>query len=168
MHKIVKFLSLNICYVIYVLLWIKYWLMWFEILLVFILFKCKKRPNISGIRVLIMNINIICACINHMCWLTFLRGTGHLLIAVLRVSSSASVRCSSARVWDSRQSRRYPQGHPWLWRNCRYASVYRGSRPWARFGPESPSSRWWRASEQTSDRHCRCTFTALLIYRPQA
>ncbi len=30
-HKIVKFLSLNICYVIYVLLLIKYWLMWFEI-----------------------------------------------------------------------------------------------------------------------------------------
>ncbi len=51
MHKIVKFLSLNICYVIYVLLWIKYWLMWFESLLVFILFKFKKRPNISGIRV---------------------------------------------------------------------------------------------------------------------
>ncbi len=47
-----KFLSLNICYVIYVLLWIKYWLMWFEIILVFILFKYKKkRPNISGIRV---------------------------------------------------------------------------------------------------------------------
>ncbi len=35
----IKFLSLNICYVIYVLLWIKYWLMWFEILLVFILFQ---------------------------------------------------------------------------------------------------------------------------------
>ncbi len=50
-HKIVKFLSLNICYVIYVLLWIKYWLMWFEILLVFILLKFKKRPNISGMRV---------------------------------------------------------------------------------------------------------------------
>ncbi len=48
-HKIVKFLSLNICYVIYVLLWIKYWLMWFEILLVFILFKFKKCPNISRI-----------------------------------------------------------------------------------------------------------------------
>ncbi len=51
MHTIVKFLSLNICYVIYVLLWIKYWLMWFEILLVFILFKFKKYPNIFGIRV---------------------------------------------------------------------------------------------------------------------
>ncbi len=50
-HKILKFLSLNICYVLYVLLWIKYWLMWFESLLVFILFKFKKRPNISGIRV---------------------------------------------------------------------------------------------------------------------
>ncbi len=36
---------------LYVLLWIKCWLMWFEILLVFILFKFKKRPNISGIRV---------------------------------------------------------------------------------------------------------------------
>ncbi len=45
MHKIVKFLSLNICYVIYVLLWIQYWLMWFEILLVFILFKCKKTSR---------------------------------------------------------------------------------------------------------------------------
>ncbi len=44
-HKIVKFLSLNIFYVIYVLLWIKYWLMWFEILLVFILFKFKKTSQ---------------------------------------------------------------------------------------------------------------------------
>ncbi len=50
MDKSVNFLSLNI-YVIYVLLWTKYWLMWFESLLVFILFKFKKRPNISGIRV---------------------------------------------------------------------------------------------------------------------
>ncbi len=33
----VKFLCLNICYVLYVLLWIKYRLMWFESLLVFIL-----------------------------------------------------------------------------------------------------------------------------------
>ncbi len=49
--KIVKFLSLNICYVIYVLLWIKYWLKWFESLLVLILFKLKKYPNISGIQV---------------------------------------------------------------------------------------------------------------------
>ncbi len=56
-HKIVKFLSLNIFYVIYVLLWIKYWLMWFEILLVFILFKFKKRPNISRIRVVIKKLN---------------------------------------------------------------------------------------------------------------
>ncbi len=46
----IKFLSLNICYVIYVLLWIKYG-SWFEIILVFILFKFKNRPNISGIRV---------------------------------------------------------------------------------------------------------------------
>ncbi len=51
MDKSVKILSLNICYVLYVLLWIKYWLMWFESLLIFILFKFKKRPNISGIRV---------------------------------------------------------------------------------------------------------------------
>ncbi len=50
-HKIVKFLSLNICYVIYVLLWIKCWLMGFKIILVFILFQFKKRPNISGIQV---------------------------------------------------------------------------------------------------------------------
>ncbi len=45
------FLSLNICYVIGVLLWIKYCIMWFESRLVFILFKFKKRPNISVIRV---------------------------------------------------------------------------------------------------------------------
>ncbi len=54
MNKSVKFLSLNICYV---LLWIKYWLMWFESLLVFILFKFKKRPNISGIRVVLPDVN---------------------------------------------------------------------------------------------------------------
>ncbi len=41
----ITFLSLNICYVIYVLLWIKYWLMWFEILLVFILFTLKKTSQ---------------------------------------------------------------------------------------------------------------------------
>ncbi len=52
-NKIVKFLSLNICNVIYVILWIKCWLIWFESLLVFILFKLKKRPNISGIRVVV-------------------------------------------------------------------------------------------------------------------
>ncbi len=40
-HTIVQFLSLNI-HGIYVLLWIKYWLMWFEILLVLILLKKKK------------------------------------------------------------------------------------------------------------------------------
>ncbi len=56
MDRILKFLSLNICYVIYVLLWITYWLMWFQILLVFILFKFKKCPNISGIRV-------VCVCV---------------------------------------------------------------------------------------------------------
>ncbi len=45
------------CYVLYVLLWIKYWLMWFEIILVFILFKktnkknSSQTPNIYGIRV---------------------------------------------------------------------------------------------------------------------
>ncbi len=53
--KMYKFLSLNICYVIYVLLWIKCWLMWFEILLVFILLKFKKRPNISRIWVVFWN-----------------------------------------------------------------------------------------------------------------
>ncbi len=52
MDKSVKFLSLNI-YVLYILLWIKYWLMWFESLLVKILFKFKKRP-IYGIRVVIL------------------------------------------------------------------------------------------------------------------
>ncbi len=31
--KSVKFLHLNICYVLYVLLWIKYWLVWFESIL---------------------------------------------------------------------------------------------------------------------------------------
>ncbi len=45
MDKSVTFLSLNICYVIYVLLWITYWLMWFESLLVFILFKFKNVPK---------------------------------------------------------------------------------------------------------------------------
>ncbi len=49
MDKSEKFLRLNICYVLYVLLWMKYWLMWFENLLVLILFKFIKRPNISGI-----------------------------------------------------------------------------------------------------------------------
>ncbi len=48
MVKSVKCMCLNICYVLYVLLWIKYCLMWFENLLVFILFKLKKH-NISGI-----------------------------------------------------------------------------------------------------------------------
>ncbi len=43
-HKCLTFLNLNI-YVLYILLWIKYWLMWFESLLVFILFK-KKKKNI--------------------------------------------------------------------------------------------------------------------------
>ncbi len=46
MDKSVTFLHLNICYAIYVLLGIKYWLMWFESLLVL-----KKRPNISGIQI---------------------------------------------------------------------------------------------------------------------
>ncbi len=52
MDKSVKFLCINNCYVLYVLLWIKYWLMWFESLLNFILLKSKKIPNISGIWVL--------------------------------------------------------------------------------------------------------------------
>ncbi len=43
-----KKICLNICYVLYVLLCIKYWLMLFENLLVFILFQFKKRPNISS------------------------------------------------------------------------------------------------------------------------
>ncbi len=51
MHTIFLFLSLNIFYVIYGLLWITCWLMWFESLLVFILLKFKKSPNISGIQV---------------------------------------------------------------------------------------------------------------------
>ncbi len=49
----------NICYVIYVLLWIKYCLMWFESLLVFIVFKKKKRPNISGIQVVLWRLYVI-------------------------------------------------------------------------------------------------------------
>ncbi len=56
--KGVKYLILNIN-VINVLSWIKYWLMWFENFLVFILFKKKKkRPNISGIRV-VVNIALV-------------------------------------------------------------------------------------------------------------
>ncbi len=60
-----KFLSLNICYVIYVLLWIKYWLMWFEILLVFILFKFNKCPNISGIWVVSEANQLLCFVCAH-------------------------------------------------------------------------------------------------------
>ncbi len=55
MDKSVKCLCLNIFYVLYVLLWIKYCLMCFKSLLVFILFKFKKCPNISGIRVVVGN-----------------------------------------------------------------------------------------------------------------
>ncbi len=54
MHKLLQFLGLNI-YVIHVLLWIKYWSMWFEIVLVFILFKFKKGPDISGIGVVFLS-----------------------------------------------------------------------------------------------------------------
>ncbi len=50
MDKSVQFLSLNICYVIYVL---------FESLFVFILFIFKKHRNISGIRVVHILIYII-------------------------------------------------------------------------------------------------------------
>ncbi len=49
MHKIEQFLSLHI-YVLNVLLGIKYWLVSCESLLVFILLKFKKRPNISRIQ----------------------------------------------------------------------------------------------------------------------
>ncbi len=53
MDKRVKFLCLNIYYVLCVLLWLKYWLMWFESILVFISFKFLKKnvPTFSGIRV---------------------------------------------------------------------------------------------------------------------
>ncbi len=51
MDKSVKFIRLNIYYVLYVPLWIKYWLMLFESLLVLIRFKFKKRPNIFKFRV---------------------------------------------------------------------------------------------------------------------
>ncbi len=40
----------NICYVIYVILWIKYCLMWFESLLVFILLKKKNVPTFPEFR----------------------------------------------------------------------------------------------------------------------
>ncbi len=40
-----KISQLKMYYVIYVLLWIKCWLVWFEILLVFILFKFKKTSQ---------------------------------------------------------------------------------------------------------------------------
>ncbi len=42
--KKAEFLNLNICYMLCVLLWIKYWLMWFESLLVSVLFKFKNVP----------------------------------------------------------------------------------------------------------------------------
>ncbi len=46
MDKSVKFLRLNICHVLWVLLWINYWLMWFESLLVFISnFKFNKKSQ---------------------------------------------------------------------------------------------------------------------------
>ncbi len=45
MDKSVKFLCINNCYVLYVLLWIKYWLMWFESLLNFILLNKKRFPT---------------------------------------------------------------------------------------------------------------------------
>ncbi len=45
--------QLNICYVIYVLLRLKYWLVLFLIILVLILFKFKKCPNIFRIRVVL-------------------------------------------------------------------------------------------------------------------
>ncbi len=49
---------LSMLYVIYVLLWIKYWLMWFEILFVFILFKFEKCLNISGIQVVVIIVKL--------------------------------------------------------------------------------------------------------------
>ncbi len=44
-----------------------HWLVWFEILLVFILFKFKKRPNISKIRVVHIwkNMKFILIYIKH-------------------------------------------------------------------------------------------------------
>ncbi len=45
LDKSVTFLSLNICYVLFVLLWIKYLHMRFESLLVFILFKFIKTSQ---------------------------------------------------------------------------------------------------------------------------
>ena len=49
MDTSVTFLHLNMCHVINALLWIKYWLMWFESLSDFILFQFKNRPNFSRI-----------------------------------------------------------------------------------------------------------------------
>ncbi len=55
-HTIVKLLSLNICYVIYDLLWIKYWLMWFESLLDLYLSKIKNK---SGVVVFIVILDFL-------------------------------------------------------------------------------------------------------------
>ncbi len=49
-HKIVKCIILNICYVIYVLLWIKCWLMWFDIFCGFRFFQMKNVPTFSEFR----------------------------------------------------------------------------------------------------------------------
>ncbi len=68
MDKSEKFLCLNI-YVLYVLLWTKYWLMWFESLLVFMLLKFKKNiPTFPEFR-LYLNVKLpkyaiaFCTCI---------------------------------------------------------------------------------------------------------
>ncbi len=44
------FLSLNISYVIYLILWIKYWLVWFEILLVYIYSNFLNFPTFPEFR----------------------------------------------------------------------------------------------------------------------
>ncbi len=80
MDKSVKFLHLNICYVIYVLLWIKYWLMWFTSLLVFILFNKKCFYNSAQQKCMVLYVHSlvnVCLCVlkfdcDDVCFLVFL------------------------------------------------------------------------------------------------
>ncbi len=53
--KSVKCLRLNILFVIYFLLWIKYWLVIWKSFSFDFIQQQKKRPNISGIRVVLVH-----------------------------------------------------------------------------------------------------------------
>ncbi len=99
-----------ICYVLYVLLWIKYWLMWFESLLVFILFKFKKRSNISGIRVVktapvFIQTKQFLFTGNHRIWARFTNSLGQctpsfaVKIVLSGFTKDTQWRISAEKVW---------------------------------------------------------------------